>query len=179
MPVNFVPIQSAPAVATNPRIASKSGIPAAASEPKAMTSTAIVSGQDITSERIIAALFSSLNSDHSAAEPVRETSVPGPAARPKLIAQAIRGSHHLGSVCGRTAAHYGHPSARRDRLAGAGRAHRSDCRVAPQQADHAAHGGAEDGARAVASLRAHDHDERVAAQPIELPVDHAAGLHGL
>ena len=80
MPVNCAPIQSAPAVATRPRIARTSGIPAAASEPKATVSTASVTGHESTSERSIAALFSSLNSDHSAAEPVSDTSIPGPAA---------------------------------------------------------------------------------------------------
>jgi hypothetical protein len=62
-----------------PRIARSSGIPAAASEPKATASTANVTGQDSTSERSIAALFSSLNSDHRPAEPVSDTSIPGPA----------------------------------------------------------------------------------------------------
>ena len=80
MPVSCAPIQSAPAVATSPRIARTSGIPAAASEPKAMARTASVTGQESTSERSIAALFSSLNSDHNAAEPVSDTSMPGPAA---------------------------------------------------------------------------------------------------
>ena len=133
MPMNCAPIQSAPAVATSPRIARTSGIPAAASEPKAMTSTAIVTGQDMTSERSIAALFSSLNSDHRPAEPVSETSIPGPAGRSQPIAQAIRGAHHLGRVGGRAAAHDGHSAVRRDRL-GPRAPHRSDRGVAPQQA---------------------------------------------
>ena len=80
MPVSCAPIHSPPAVATSPRIASSSGIPAAASEPKAMASTTKVTGQDITSERSMASLFSSLNSDHRPADPVSDTSTPGPAA---------------------------------------------------------------------------------------------------
>ena len=70
IPVSRLAIQSAPAAATSPEMESSSGIPAAASEPNASSSTAIVSGHDVISERSIAALFSSLNSDHSAGEPV-------------------------------------------------------------------------------------------------------------
>ncbi len=48
-------------------------MPAAATEPNATSSTASVSGHDVISERSIAALFSSLNCDHSAADPVSAT----------------------------------------------------------------------------------------------------------
>ena len=73
IPVSRLPIQSAPAAATRPRIESSSGMPAAATEPNATSSTASVSGHDVISERSIAALFSSLNCDHSAADPVSAT----------------------------------------------------------------------------------------------------------
>jgi hypothetical protein len=71
IPVSRLPIHSVPAAATSPRIESKSGIPAAAAEPNAISSTANVSGHDVISERSMADLFSSLNCDHSAGEPVR------------------------------------------------------------------------------------------------------------
>jgi hypothetical protein len=92
--VSWVPIQSVPAVAISPSTASSSGIPAAAREPKATASTTSVTGQDITSERSIAALFWSLKSDHSPAEPVSETSIPGAAvasrrSRRRLAARTI------------------------------------------------------------------------------------------
>ena len=80
MPVNWLAIHSAPAAATSPRIDSSSGMPAAASEPNATSRTARVSGHDVISERSIAALFSSLNCDHSAAEPVSATLIPSDAA---------------------------------------------------------------------------------------------------
>ncbi len=69
--VNRLPIQSAPAAATSPSIESSSGMPAAAAEPNAISRTASVSGHEVISDRSIAALFSSLNWDHIAAEPVR------------------------------------------------------------------------------------------------------------
>ena len=81
IPVSRVPSHSAPAVATSPAIESSSGMPAAASEPNATSSTARVSGHDMTSERSIAALFSSLNCDQSAGEPVTASRTPA-GARP-------------------------------------------------------------------------------------------------
>ena len=81
IPVSRVPSHSAPAVDTSPAIESSSGMPAAGSVPNATRSTASVSGQDMTSERTIAALFSSLNCDHSAGEPVTASSTPA-GARP-------------------------------------------------------------------------------------------------
>ena len=74
------------------------------------------------------------------------------------IAEATRGAHHVGCVGGRAAAHDGHSAVRRDRLAGPGRPHRSDCGVAPQQARHAADRRAEGRARAVVRPRADDRD---------------------
>ena len=47
-----------------------SGSPAATSEPKASTMIARVTGQEITSERIIALLFAALKSDHMPDAPV-------------------------------------------------------------------------------------------------------------
>src|ERR687896_648216 len=150
MPVSCAPIQSAPAVATSPRIARSSGIPAAASEPKATASTASVTGQESTSERSIAALFSSLNSDHRPAEPVSDTSIPGPAA-----------------------------ASSRSRRWPAARTMSAVPGAAPQQARHAAYRCAEGRARAVARPRADHRDERIAALTVEVPIDQTAGLHGL
>ncbi len=79
IPVRRLASQSAPAVATSPEMDRTRGMPAAASEPKARSSTAIVSGHEVISERSIAALFSSLNSDHSAADPVRSSWTPSDA----------------------------------------------------------------------------------------------------
>ncbi len=72
---------SRPAEATRPRIVSSSGSPAATSEPKASTRIAIVTGQEKSSERIIALRFAVLKSLHIPDAPVSETLTPGaPAA---------------------------------------------------------------------------------------------------
>ena len=175
MSVSCAPIQSAPAVATSPRIARTSGIPAAASEPKAMARTASVTGQERTSERSIAALFSSLNSDHNAAEPVSDTSIPGPAA----ASSRSRRRPAARTIPAVPAAAPPRTTATRPFGAIAGRRHRSDCGVAPQQAGHAAHGRAEDRARTVVRSRADDREQRVAALTVEVPIDQTTGLHGL
>ncbi len=57
MPAICVPIQSEPAAATNPAIVSISGSPAATSEPNASTRMASVTGQEISSDFIIADLL--------------------------------------------------------------------------------------------------------------------------
>ena len=64
---------SSPPAPSRPAIVSSSGSPAAASVPKANTSSARVSGQDSTSDLSIAALLAALKSDHIAAAPVRRT----------------------------------------------------------------------------------------------------------
>ena len=71
-----VPIQSEPAAATNPAIVSISGSPAATSEPNASTRMASVTGQEISSDFIIADLLAWLKSDHMPAAPVRSTRTP-------------------------------------------------------------------------------------------------------
>src|SRR5918999_771026 len=120
------------------------------SAPKATASTASVTGQESTSERSIAALFSSLNSDHRPAEPVSDTSIPGPAA-----------------------------ASSRSRRWPAARTMSAVPGAAPQQARHAAYRCAEGRARAVARPRADHRDERIAALTVEVPIDQTAGLHGL
>ena len=64
---------SAPADEARPRIVSSSGRPAATSEPKASTRIASVTGQLISSERIIASRLAVLKSDHMPDAPVRLT----------------------------------------------------------------------------------------------------------
>ena len=72
---------NSPADATSPRIVSSSGRPAATSEPKATTMIAIVTGQDRSSDFIIAALFAVLKSLQMPGDPVTETATEGvPAA---------------------------------------------------------------------------------------------------
>ncbi len=69
----WVDSTSAPAAVSNPTRVSMSGRPAATRLPKASTSTAIVTGQDSTSERIIASWLTLLKSDHSPLDPVSST----------------------------------------------------------------------------------------------------------
>ena len=76
MSATRVPIQSDPAAATNPRIVSISGSPAATSEANARTRIASVTGHEISSDCIIAERFAALKSDHMAGAPVRSTSIP-------------------------------------------------------------------------------------------------------
>ena len=178
MPVSCAPIQSAPAVATSARIARTSGIPAAASEPNATASTASVTGQESTSERSIAALFSSLNSDHSAAEPVSDTSMPGPAAasscsRRRLAARTMSAVsaaapplHDGHSAVGRSTAGRATAPLRLRGRAAAGPPH------APTVARKA-------GLVLSCVRELTTADERIAALAVEVPIDQTAGLHGL
>ncbi len=69
-----------PAAETRPRIVSRSGSPAATSDPKASTRMASVTGQEMSSDVIIACLFASLKSDHMPGAPVRLAVTPVPAA---------------------------------------------------------------------------------------------------
>ena len=71
---------SRPADETRPRIVSSSGSPAAASEPKASTRIASVTGQEISSERIIASRLAVLKSLHIPDAPVSETLTSAPPA---------------------------------------------------------------------------------------------------
>ena len=64
---------SRPAEATRPRIVSISGRPAATSDPKASTRISIVTGQEKSSDFIIAVRFAVLKSLHIPEAPVRET----------------------------------------------------------------------------------------------------------
>ncbi len=175
MPVSCAPIQSAPAVATSPRIARTSGIPAAASEPKAMARTASVTGQESTSERSIAALFSSLNSDHNAAEPVSDTSMPGPAAassrsRRRLAARTI--SAVPAAAPPRTTATRPSGAIAGDGTAPTAGSRRSRPATRPTVARKRR-------ARTVVRARADDREQRIAALTVEVPIDQTAGLHGL
>src|SRR5215208_7778999 len=72
---------SSPADETSPRIVSSSGNPAATSEPKATTMIAIVTGQESSSDFIIAVLFAVLNALQMAGEPVSATVTAGLPAR--------------------------------------------------------------------------------------------------
>ena len=73
---------SSPAEATSPTIVSSSGSPAATSEPNASTRIAIVTGQEKSSDFIIAVRLAVLKSLHMPEAPVSETVTPAaPAAR--------------------------------------------------------------------------------------------------
>src|SRR6266496_706335 len=69
---------SAPAATSRPASVSISGSPAATRLPNAITSTIIVTGQDSTSDLIIAAWLTLLKFAHSALEPVTSTEMPLP-----------------------------------------------------------------------------------------------------
>ena len=64
-----------PADAVSPRIVSRSGSPAATSEPNASRRIASVTGQEMISDLSIALLLASLKSDHMPGAPVRLTVV--------------------------------------------------------------------------------------------------------
>ncbi len=81
MSKNRVPRYSVPADATSPRIVSISGRPAATSDPNASIRITSVTGQESSSDFIIALRLASLKSDHMPEAPVRLTWTPlAPAA---------------------------------------------------------------------------------------------------
>ncbi len=89
----------APAAVSSPTSVSISGRPAATRLPKAMTSTIIVTGQDSTSELIIAAWLTLLKFAHSALSPVRSTeTLPRRQPRDRPV-QGVGRAHHLVRVC--------------------------------------------------------------------------------
>ena len=115
-----VPIQSEPAAATNPMIVSISGSPAAASEPKASTRIASVTGHEISSDFIIADLFAWLKSDHMAGAPVRSTRTPSEPSLRERALQLVGRAHHVVRVARRARADHGRVAIGRDRDAGRG-----------------------------------------------------------
>ena len=78
-----------PAAAARPMIVSISGRPAATSEPKAISRIASVTGQETTSDFIIASLLAWLKSDHMPEAPVSATVV---SAVPSSASGSLRSS---------------------------------------------------------------------------------------
>ena len=101
----FVRSDNSPADATRPRIVSSSGSPAATSEPKASTMIAIVTGQERSSDFIIAALLAVLKSLQMPGDPVTETATDGRAVGFQLRLELVGGSDHRGRVALRTGRH--------------------------------------------------------------------------
>ena len=94
----FVRRASRPAEATRPRIVSISGSPAATSEPKASTRMIIVTGQENSSDFIIAVRFAVLKSLHMPEAPVKETVVPPvPSARSLPFSESAAATIAVGS----------------------------------------------------------------------------------
>ena len=83
-----------PAEATSPRIVSISGSPAATSEPKASIRITSVTGQESSSDFIIALRLASLKSDHMPEAPVRLTSTSVRAGGRQLALQLLGGGDH-------------------------------------------------------------------------------------
>ena len=96
-----VPIHSEPAAATSPTIVSISGRPAATSEPNASTRIASVTGQEISSDFIIADWLAWLKSDHMAGAPVRSTSTPPEPSLRERALQLVGRAHHVVRVARR------------------------------------------------------------------------------
>ncbi len=78
-----------PAEAASPRIVSRSGRPAATSDPNASTRIASVTGQEISSDFIMASLLAVLKSDHMPGAPVSDTVTPLP---PRSASSPFRSS---------------------------------------------------------------------------------------
>ena len=85
---------SSPAEASRPRIVSSSGSPAATSEPKASTRIASVTGQEKSSDFIIAVRLAVLKSDHIPEAPVRLTEIAARRERVQLALQRVGGGDH-------------------------------------------------------------------------------------
>ena len=104
-----------PAEETSPRIVSRSGSPAAASVPKASTRIASVTGQERSSDVIIALRLAVLKSDHIPEEPVRETRDVLAAQRAELPLQRVGRGDHRRRVALRAGGDHGRVSVRGDR----------------------------------------------------------------
>ena len=72
-----------------------SGSPAATSEPNASSRMPSVTGQEMTSDFIIAERLASLKSDHMPDAPVSETCTPSPLQPTQLALEVVGGAHHL------------------------------------------------------------------------------------
>ena len=96
MSKNREPMYSVPAEATSPRIVSISGRPAATSEPNASSRITSVTGQERSSDFIIALRLATLKSDHMPEAPVRLTCTPSVAGSLQIALQGIGGRDHLG-----------------------------------------------------------------------------------
>ncbi len=90
-----VPRYSEPAEATRPRIVSISGSPAATREPNASSRMPSVTGQEISSDFIIAVLLASLKSDHMPDAPVSESRTPSAGSAASSVLEVVGGAHHL------------------------------------------------------------------------------------
>ena len=90
--------ESSPAEATRPRIVSISGSPAATSEPNASTRIASVTGQEKSSDFIIAVRLAVLKSDHMPEAPVRLTDDRRCRRRVQLALERVGGGDHRGRV---------------------------------------------------------------------------------
>jgi hypothetical protein len=90
--VRWLSSTRAPAEAASPAIVSSSGIPAATSDPNASTRIARVTGQDTSSDFIMASWLAVLKSLHSTEAPVAATVIPSPdnAARGSFRSSAAR-----------------------------------------------------------------------------------------
>ena len=132
---------SSPADETSPRMVSSSGSPAATSEPKARTMIAIVTGQERSSDFIIADLLDSLNSFQTAGEPVSATvTSPLPARSSWGFRSPAAATMVVGSPFAPAEITAVWPSGDDGRRRDAG-----DARVAGEHALHAPHRGAEAG----------------------------------
>ena len=90
-----VPRYSEPAEATRPRMVSISGSPAATSEPNASSRMASVTGQEISSDFIIAVLLASLKSDHMPGRAGQRDLHAVGGQRGELLLEVVGGADHL------------------------------------------------------------------------------------
>ena len=180
MSITWAPRNSEPAAATRPRIVSISGSPAATSEPKASTRMPRVTGQEISSDFIIAVLLASLKSDHMPGAPVRLTSTPSPSrGRGQLVLEVVRRADHLVGVLGGPGLHDGGVTVVGDRHSRARRHDGGHGVARAQDALDLGHRGPELRVAGGRVLRVDDHHQPVGAEAMEVAIHELARLDGL
>jgi hypothetical protein len=173
IPVNRLPIHSAPAAATSPEIERSSGMPAAMSEPNDQQHRQRERPRsDLGAKHRRPVLVVELRPERGRAGQ-RQLN----AARRrglKALLHPARGPHHLRGVSAGAAAHKGDVPVGRDRLTTARKAHSDNRRVTPERLRGCVDGLSERGVAGGVPCRADDDGKRVASLSAEMPLDQSA-----
>ena len=171
---------SRPAEASRPRIVSSSGSPAATSVPNASTRIASVTGQEKSSDFIIAVRLAALKSDHMPEAPVRLTETCDVPASASGALQVVGGGDHRGRVAVRTRRDERGVPVGRDASSRAWGRPRSRCGCRSGGSSWTRAVTARKAGRVRRERRRVQHDERRGArEAVEVALDQRARLDGL